>query len=75
MSSMAALPFATSPAEEVAPCCAEVAAKPVLKGSVPMNSCSFSPAVVQHSSEKSSVEFAACITSVGQLCRAKLYHQ
>src|SRR5258705_4947059 len=50
MSSMAALPFATRPAELVAPCWAGVARKPSLNGSVLRKACRSLPAFVKHAS-------------------------
>src|SRR5690242_9040117 len=50
MSSMAALWFATSPAELPAPCCAEVLRKPLLNGLVAANVSRSLPALTQQGS-------------------------
>src|ERR1035437_2288240 len=65
MSSMAALWFATSPAELPAPCCAAVVRKPLLKGFVPANVARSWPAFSQHGSVN--VLVAAALFSVSAL--------
>ena len=73
MSSMAASPFATRPAELPAPCWAGVPRKPSLNGSMPMNSWSCSPASTKHGSSKTRSAWAACSVSGEQDCSAKWY--
>src|SRR5919198_1307614 len=51
-SSIAALPFASSPAELVAPCCAGVARNPSWNGCASSSCCTYSPALAQHGSVK-----------------------
>src|SRR5690554_6733188 len=75
MSSMAALPLATRPAELSAPCWPEVARNPSWKGSVPTKSCSSSPASTQHGSLKSSAGMSVCSVSVEHAASANWYHQ
>src|SRR5690554_5744610 len=75
MSSIAAFPLATSPAELSAPCCPEVARKPSWNGSVSTNSLSSSPASTQHGSLKSSSGMSVCSVSVEHAAIANWYHQ
>lgn len=72
MSSMAALWFASMPADDPAPCCEEVVRKPFWKGSTFRNEARSSPALVQHGSVNSSDLAVFFMVSWPHARRAKL---